>query len=180
MSKQKQFSEYSQAIYATVTPAIGGCVVVLNLLELFLIYKFTKKSRKKIVSLIYLSSLSASDVMVGLVMIALKSMDPFMKTTLKNDIAAKEIYTILKHVFVRLSLFASIFNLLALTFDRFMAIKYPFTHRKLGKSFATKTCSLVWVLSFACVVMFYCITRFQLGNVDRYVMKLDQNSWRRV
>lgn len=160
-------SEYWQAIYTTVTPIIGALVVILNLLQLYFIYKFSKTGRRITLYVIYISSLSASDVMGGMVMILVKSMTPFMNVTLKHDAAAKEIYGILKHVFIRFSLFASIFNLMALTFDRLVAIKYPLIHRKWNKSFAIKVCILVWVLSLICVTAMYSISRFYLRDVGK-------------
>ena len=134
-------SAYSDAIYTTVTPVIGGITVILNVIELVLIYKLQRQKRNKKAatkSFIYLVNLSVSDVIVGLVMIVLKSMDPFMKTDLKNDELATEFYSILKHVFIRLTMFISIFNLLALTFDRYLAITNPLQHMKRGKSFTFK------------------------------------------
>ena len=84
MSGKKKMSAYSDAIYTTVTPILGGIVVVLNSLELFMIMKMQKKKRSKITnSFIFITNLCVSDIMVGVVMIILKSMDPYMKTDLK-------------------------------------------------------------------------------------------------
>ena len=111
MSSKKKMSAYSDAIYTTVTPILGGVVIILNILELVFIFRLQKKKRAKITkSFIYIINLCISDVMVGIVMVILKSMDPYMKTDLKNDELSKEFYGILKHVFIRLSLFISIFN----------------------------------------------------------------------
>ena len=162
-------SEYRRILYTTVSPVIGALVVIFNLLELFTIYKLNRKSQRTTLYVIYLSSLSASDFTAGLIMIILKSMDPFMKTTLNHDTVAKEIYGILRHVFVRFSLFNSIFNLMALTFDRFIAIKKPLHHKKMNERFAVKVCVLNWVLSLVFVTLMYCISRFYLNDIDRYV-----------
>lgn len=160
-------SAFFNVMYKYFTPTIGGVSIPFNLLQLIAIFKFTKRGRMPLY-MVYVASLSASDLGFGLFMVVLKSMDPFMDTTLKHNIVANEVYEILRNVLLRFSLFASIFNLLALTFDRFMAIKYPLTHMKFGKSFAVKTCVLIWILSFACVVAYYCITRFHLENISRY------------
>uniref|UniRef100_A0A7M5WM37 G-protein coupled receptors family 1 profile domain-containing protein n=2 Tax=Clytia hemisphaerica TaxID=252671 RepID=A0A7M5WM37_9CNID len=169
MSGKKQMSAYSDAIYTTVTPILGGVVVILNSLELFMIMKMQKKKRSKVTnSFIFITNLCVSDIMVGIVMIILKSMDPYMKTDLKDDNTAKEFYGILKHVFIRLSLFISIFNLLALTLDRYLAITGPLKHRKRGKSFVYKMIAAVWFFSLACVILIYCISRFELSNVEKY------------
>lgn len=85
---------------------------------------------------------------------------------LKQD--AKEFYSILKHVFIRLSMFISIFNLLALTFDRYLAITAPLKHRKRGRSFTYKVILGVWFFSVGCVTLIYCISRYKLSNVEKY------------
>ena len=126
------------------------------------------KSKKKSANQVYLLSLSFSDIFVGITMIVLKSMDSFMKTTLEGNIAAKEVYNILKHVFIRFSLFISIFNLIAITFDRLLAIVYPFYHRSRGKRFRLKISIGVWFVSMFVVVLVYLISRFKLMDVDRY------------
>lgn len=85
-SSKKKMSEYSDIIYTQVTPALGGVVVLLNILELFFIIKMEQKKRSKYSkSFIYITNLCISDVMVGIVMIILKSMDPYMKTDLKDN-----------------------------------------------------------------------------------------------
>ena len=81
---------------------------------------------------------------------------------------AKEFYSILKHVFIRLSMFISIFNLLALTFDRYLAITTPLEHRKRGRSFTYKVILGVWFFSVGCVTLIYCISRYKLSNVEKY------------
>ena len=161
---QSKMSAYSEAIYTTITPLLGGVVVLLNLIEVAMIHKSKRKSANQI----YLLSLSFSDIFVGITMIVLKSMDPFMKTTLKGNIAAYEVYNVLKHVFIRFSLFISIFNLIAITFDRLLAIVYPFYHRSRGKRFRLKITIGVWFVSMFVVVLVYLISRFKLMNVDRY------------
>lgn len=150
-------TSYREFLYEILTPMMGGLIIVLNVLELFMILR--DKSRKG-VGLVYILNLSISDVFVGLAMIILKIMTPFMKTTLKKDVIAQEFYHVIRYCLIRLSLFVSVFNLIALTFDRLMAIKFPFIHRKKGKSFAIKVCMGVWLLSLACVVLIYSISRF--------------------
>ena len=166
----KMSSLYSEIIYTTVTPIIGVIVVILNITELFFIVKLERRKRtaRFTKSFIYITNLCISDVIVGIVMIVLKSMDPYMKTDLKNSEEAKELYNILKHVFIRVSMFVSIFNLLALTFDRYLAITFPLMHRRLGRSFTYKIILGVWFSSVVCVTLVYCIARFKLSDVDRY------------
>ena len=99
---------YSYAIYTTVTPITGALVVIMNIIEIVCIWKLQKRSRKINKSFIYITSLCLSDIMVGLVMITLKSMHPFLKTSLKGDPAASEIYNIIRFAFLRLSMMISV------------------------------------------------------------------------
>ena len=119
-------------------------------------------------AMVYILNLSISDVAIGIVMVVLKSLDPFMKTTLKGNIIAIEFYHVIRFCFIRLSLFVSVFNLIALTLDRMWAITKPFSHRKRRRKFAINVCVGVWALSIACVTLVYCISRFHLNNIGRY------------
>jgi len=165
---EQMHTTYSSAIYTTVTPVTGSLVVILNIIELVCISKLQKRSRKIIKSFTYITSLCVSDIMVGLVMIALKCMHPFMETSLKGDAVAIEMYEIVRFVLLRLSMMISVFNLLALTYDRYAAITNPFVHRQRGRTFSTVIVVLVWLVSVLCVVSVYCVSRFKLGHVEMH------------
>ena len=159
-----KMSEYSDFLYTILIPALGGVVIILNIIEII----FIMKQKKFTMCLVYILNLSVSDVLVGAVMVTLKSMYPFMKTTLKGNVAAKEGYDVLKHVFVRLSLFLSVFHLLAITFDRLLSVSRPYFYRNHGQSFPYKVCAGTWVAALICVTIVYCISRFHLSNVEKY------------
>lgn len=160
-----EMSAYRMFLYEIVTPIMRGLIVLLNVIEIVFIGRTEK--RKK-VGTIYILNLSISDVIVGLMMILLKSMDPFMKGQLKNNLAAKEVYGVIRYCFIRLSLFVSIFNLIALTIDRVWAVTKPFSHRQKTSSFAVKICLLVWLLSVVSVTTFFCVVRFYVKDIERY------------
>ena len=157
--------EYQSALYQVVTPAMGALAVVLNVIEIGFIVRRRKTWR---LGTIYLLNLAVSDVIVGLTMIFLKSMHPFMKRDLKDDMMAKEIYNIIRYYFIRLSLFVSVFNLVVLVLDRVWAIAKPFSHRKKTPSFAMKACLFVWILSMICVTSTFCMVRFYGESVQQY------------
>ena len=133
-------SQYQQALFEIVTPVMGGLVIVLNIIEIGCILQQGKTQRP---GAIYILNLAISDVVVGLTMVILKSIDPFMETDLKYDMTAQEIYNIIQYCLLRLSMFVSVFNLLVLSVDRVWAISRPFSHRKKTASFAVKVCILV-------------------------------------
>lgn len=157
---------YRAFLYEIVTPVMAALIVVLNIMEMYLIMR--QKGRRRGVGSIYIMNLCTSDIFVGIAMIVLKVMTQFQKTSLKNDVVAKEIYNIMRYCVIRISLFVSVFNLSALTIDRLFAIKFPFTHRKQGKTFALKICCAVWVISIALCTLVYSVTRFYFQNIARY------------
>lgn len=152
-------------LYEIVTPIMGGLIVLLNVIEIVCI---GRNEKRKKVGTIYILNLSISDVIVGLMMILLKSMDPFMKDQLKSNLAAKEAYSVIRYCFIRLSLFVSIFSLIALTVDRVWAVTKPFLHRQKTSYFAAKICSIVWLLSVVSVITFFCVVRFYVKDIERY------------
>ena len=133
-------SQYRQALFEIVTPVMGGLVIVLNIIEIGWILQQGRTQRP---GDIYILNLAISDIVVGLTMVILKSIDPFMETDLKYDMTAQEIYNIIQYCLLRLSMFVSVFNLLVLSVDRVWAISRPFSHRKKTASFAVKVCILV-------------------------------------
>ena len=157
--------KYQPGLYEVVTPVMGALAVVLNLIEIGFIVRRRKTWR---LGKIYLLSLAVSDVIVGLMMIFLKSMHPFMKSDLKDDMVAKEVYNIVRYCFIRLSLFVSVLNLVVLVLDREWAIARPFSHRKKMPSFTVKACLFVWILSMICVTSTFCMVRFYGENVQQY------------
>ena len=162
-------SQYRQALFEIVTPVMGGLVIVLNIIEIGWILQQGRTQRP---GAIYILNLAISDIVVGLTMVILKSIDPFMETDLKYDITAQEIYNIIQYCLLRLSMFVSVFNLLVLSVDRVWAISRPFSHRKKTASFAVKVCILVWILSIICVTSIFCMVRFYGGNFEHYNLVL--------
>ena len=144
---------------------LGGLIIVLNIIEIGCILRQGRTQRP---GTIYILNLAISVVVVGLMMVILKIIYPFMVTDLKYDMIAKEIYNIIQYCLLRISMFVSVFNLLVLPVDRVWAISRPFSHRKKTASFAIKVCLLVWLLSIIYVTSIFCMVRFYGGNFERY------------
>ena len=77
-----------------------------------------------------------------------------------DDVVAKETYSILRMVFIRFSMFISIFNLIAMTVDRYFSIFHPIKHRNRSRNFVRIVIGVAWGLSFFSVALLYCITRW--------------------
>ena len=80
-------------IYTTITPTLGGLIIVLNTLQYYCIRRIQRMESGRAGggrlashhNLAYIKSLCASDILAGVTMVVLKSMTPFMKTSLKGD-----------------------------------------------------------------------------------------------
>ena len=81
-----------------------------------------------------------------------------------GNMVAEEIYNILRLVFIRFSLFSSIFNLIAMTIDRYLSIFHPVKQRNRSRYFVRLVICAVWVFSFVAVVLVYCITRWVVAE----------------
>ena len=77
---------------------------------------------------------------------------------------AEEVYKILRLVFIRFSLFSSIFNLIAMTLDRYVSIFHPVAHRNRSPRFVRFLIAGIWAFSFLCVFAVYSVTRWVVAS----------------
>lgn len=103
---------------ATSWCALGLVSASLNLLVCFAVYK-VKKLRT--ITNCFVVSLSSADLLVAIVLMPIYIIDHYAKTIITGYLIA----------FI---LFASIFNLAAVTFERFVALTRPFQYRTLLNS----------------------------------------------
>ena len=160
-------ADYQQFLYRYVTFGIGILAVFFNILEIIFM-KYFKSFKKNPIGMVYILNMAISDIIVGFTMVILKSMDPYMKTTLANNETAHEIYHVIRFCFIRFSLLLSVFNLIALTIDRVCAIRFPFSINRKNIYFHYKVCSGVWISSFLITIIFYCLARYYLKDNERY------------
>ena len=160
-------TKYQMILYQYVTTGIGVLVILFN--SLMIIYiKCTRTFISNPVGYVYITNMAITDLLVGLIMVLLKSMHPYMDNDLANKPFAQELYHIMRFCLVRFSLLTSVFNLIALTVDRFCAIRFPFFVVRQNYKFHMKVCCGVWVVSLILTSAFYAITRFYLQNTERY------------
>ncbi len=143
--------------YGSTTLAVIICI--LNLTEVVIILKKSKgrqRGRRSKISIpnIFLLSLAVSDIFVGISNISIKIVsfacaERWTKVTLK-------IFEILLFVFLRLSLLWSVFNLMALTVDRYLAVSNPLRYRVfMTRRRAYIVAMASWILSTACAGINY-------------------------
>ena len=96
----------------------------------------------------------------------------FLLSCATGNIAAKEAYDILRLVFIRFSLFSSIFNLIAMTVDRYFSIFHPIKHRNRSRHFAHFVIGVAWAFSFLGVLLAYCITKWVVAKDSKSMVNL--------
>ncbi|XP_066934064.1 glucose-dependent insulinotropic receptor-like [Clytia hemisphaerica] len=160
-------STYNKILYQYVTTSIGALVIASNSIMLVCIRR-SKAHKNKPVGFVYVINMAASDLFVGVTMVILKSMHPYMGTTLAENVVAQNIYHVVRFCMIRFSLLVSVFNLVALTIDRLCAIRFPFLVQRQDKGFHIKVCGLIWFVSLVITSIFYILARFYLKDSLRY------------
>ena len=133
---------------------VSSIIAFLNIFEIVLIVRC--KNRKVFDKL--LLSLAISDTFVGLSVASLKIYDLTAKGTVSwlrgTDFAS---------IFL-LSVVFSMSNLILITADRFLAVKFPIKHRMLTtKRRVNAAIVLLWSLGIVCVA-FFCVMQFRWGK----------------
>ena len=160
-------STYKTILYQYVTTTIGALVIASNSIMLVCIRR-SKAHKNKPVGFVYVINMAASDLFVGVTMVILKSMHPYMGTTLADNVVAQNVYHVIRFCMIRFSLLVSVFNLVALTIDRLCAIRFPFLVQRQDRSLHIKICCLIWLVSLVTTSVFYILARFYLKDSLRY------------
>lgn len=78
---------YRTVLYTIVSPILAACIVLLNGFQYLCIRRIQGmevRGSSSSSNLVYIKSLCVSDILAGITMVVLKSMDQFMSTTLKG------------------------------------------------------------------------------------------------
>lgn len=160
-------TEYRQVLFQYVTPVIGGLAILANMSEIIsIIYHRHKKGSY---ALVYIFSLSMSDLLMGILMVILKSMHPFMNTTLKGNTGAREAYDLIRFGCIRFALIMSIFNLIALSIDQVGAVKSPIKYRIRDGKHTIWIAVGLWCMAFLCISLYYWVSRELFQNTEKYI-----------
>ena len=155
----------AQILFDYISPALAVIILVLNVTEIYMI--FQQKIRIKHSAIAYVFNLAISDVFVGVAIIVAKICYYIWKYT--NSRTSRALLSISRYYLLRVSLFASVFNLMAIALIRCLAITHPIKHRIFIRKCTAKMCLLIWVLSSLVVTCLYFSLYFTLGSA-----KLDQ------
>ena len=149
--------EYSEIVY-------GIIITVLNILESFLLIRRGKK-RKNHETLIL--SLSLSDALVGTATFSFELLTVFDKLNVFSVAKQKmELIKTYAECPIWFSVYASIFHLSAITFDRAMAVIYPAHHRFWVNPSRIKICIIFAWLTSAAIIIASAICTMGLGDAD--------------
>ena len=156
----------AQFIFDYISPILAVVILVLNSAEIYFI--FQQKIRIKYSGIAYIFNLAISDIFVGAAIVTVKIFYYIWKSN--NSYTVWLLQIISRYYLLRVSLFASVFNLMAMTLIRWLAIRYPVKHRSFIRKSTAKICILIWVLSFLVVTCLYCSLYFKLDSAqfDRY------------
>ena len=156
----------SEIIFDYVSPTTATLIVIMNSIEIIIIFK--SKGYKRLSSgMMFLLNLSMSDLFIGVIIIAVKILTAFAKSSVKEHEVVMIVLHILRYYMLRLSLFISILCLMALAFLRMLAVRKPFLYHKLTQKVAIKVCIATWVIPILCLTILYTAVRLVVG-LERY------------
>ena len=126
---------------------VGFLIVLLNMMEIKLVYEAIKK--KLCNSYIYLLNLAISDVFFGIAISLYFIVGIFMQKfgDVNHVIAYDPYQKILILIFHRVTLILSIMNIIALTIDRLFCVIKPFIFRIMRKKYLVCACVGIWMLT---------------------------------
>ena len=156
----------AQFIFNYVSPVLALIILVLNSAEIYFISQ--QKIRIKYSAIAYICNLAISDIFVGAAVATVKIFYYVWKSNYSHTVWL--LLLVSRYYLLRVSLFASVFNLMTMTLLRWLAIRYPMKHRSFIRKYTTKMCVLIWALSFLVVTCLYCGLYFKLDSaqLDRY------------
>ena len=163
-------SGYREILYKYVTFLIGFLIIISNTFILVYIRK-SKTHKHKPAGFVYIINMALSDLFVGVLMVILKSISPYLwidNSHLADNAAAKTAYNVIKFCLLRFTLLASVFNLVALTFDRLYAIRFPFAAKRVRRGLHIKICIGIWIVSLVMATVFYLPITYSLNDNYRY------------
>lgn len=163
----------NEFIYTYISPFTAAVIITLNVLEVFIITN-SGKLKKKTCSILFIFNLTLSDVLVGFSIGLVKVLHYIRTTHYPNDDDLQKGIDIIQFYLLRLSLFASVFNLMTMTLMRWLAVKKPSMYRTILSRHTIRMCILVWLLSIVIVTVTYCALMFNLTSekFDQFEMLL--------
>ncbi|XP_006813726.1 somatostatin receptor type 5-like [Saccoglossus kowalevskii] len=140
--------QVSPLLFNTILPVIFGIICFSGLIgNALVIYVLLRRSKIKTVANVYILNLASADFLFVVML-------PFLAyTNSGSNWIMGEAVCKLVHGVDGLNMFAGIFTLVALSFDRYLAVVHGLRSRKYRTIKAARmTCVLIWVLAFLVTV----------------------------
>lgn len=161
--------KYEDIIYYYIAPYTGLLITIFNALNIYLVMKL-RVNGNLTVSKIFILNLSCSDLSVGMMMMLTRAVELLnMRVYSNQNQALRDIKSFLFKCLVQTSVFCSVFNLIALTVDRYLAACHPLQHRLYTRSIAIKISISTWFASISIILSIYFILLFEYPAYMQYV-----------
>ena len=168
---------FYESIFVYGSPIVATLACLLNLPEIiFLVKRYQRISKshceRRTVPVILLASLAASDFFVGFTVILIKILRLLViEEVLPANYASERAHKVLNFLFLRLSLLTSVFSLLALTIDRFLAIGRPIVYRtRIRAKHGIITVIVTWLSSSLIIGVHYYFSIY--GDIEELKYRL--------
>ena len=145
---------YRDYLYFVVNPTNAALMVILNVVEIFFIWKMQLIKKSK--STIFMVNLSLADIFVGLVISGIKLTFSFNFPT---DHIVSKICKYLKTSLIQVTLMVSILTNVVLTSERLLLVKSPIRYKQFTKRHRVWICLGMWVI----VMLVYLALYFKKG-----------------
>ena len=141
-------------LFDILSPINASLIIILNIMEIILIYKMKMVQRK--ISTVFILNLAISDLILGLIIVIVKI---FSLKGLNNEVMA-QIASYLRNSLIQITLMVSVLTNNILTTERFLAVRHPHVYRRITKVQRRNICLLVWFLAIG-VILCFCFSRSQ-------------------
>lgn len=122
-----------------ISPITAFLMILLNTVEIYFIIKQSRARKIDLQPFIYFLNLSASDIVLGVIILMVKILN-----FLEKRVNCVDIRMFLQNKALSLSLYPSILSIAALTIERMLAVSKPIFHKRITRRHKTIVCSLMW------------------------------------
>jgi len=154
---ERYLSEPAKVLYLKFNPVLACCIIIANAAQLYYIIS-RRKMRKSNKSVIFVASLAAVNLFLGLNILIVKIFDQQISVILRsggNQQTAKSAYYFFKGQCIQIVLHVSVLNIVASTAEKFMVVVLPFVSRQIGSRIRYLLLFLVWISSITGVVFVF-------------------------
>ena len=162
---------FYEIVFIYGSPIVAVLACLLNLPEIILLVRRYRKISKspcerRTVPVILLTSLAISDFLVGFTVIMVKILRQLMvEGIVATTQTSGRVYRVLNFLFLRQSLLTSVFSLLALTLDRYLAVTKPLVYRtRISAKHGFFAVFVIWLSSFIIISTHYYFSIY--GDVE--------------